>query len=160
MKKMLDGVFKKETLINHPEGGRFREVFRSVESVLTASGRTRSALTHIYFSLDPGEVSRFHKVDADEVWNLYRGEGVILHTWDGTAAVPRHITLAAQRNRFCHVVPAGIWQAAEPIEDSVLVGCSVAPGFEFSDFTLMDPRSEEAERLLAAAPEMTQLILP
>jgi uncharacterized protein len=143
-------------LIEHPEGGRFREVFRSARLVSTAEGATRSALTHIYFSLNPGEVSRFHRVDSDEVWNLYRGTGLFLYTWDGTRTPPKRAVLSAGSNSFCRVVPAGIWQAAEPIADPVLVGCSVAPGFEFADFSLLDPDSEEAELLLLIAPAMSR----
>lgn len=143
----------------HPEGGRFCEVFRSAIPVSTKTGVTRSALTHIYFSLKPGEVSRFHKVTSDEVWNLYKGEGLNLFTWDGTATPPRCITLSAAINRFCHIVPAGTWQAAEPISDTILVGCSVAPGFEFSDFALMDSNSEDAGRLIGLAPEMARYII-
>ena len=120
---------KPTELIAHPEGGRFREVFRSRSSVTTENGKIRSTLTHIYFSLDAGEKSCFHKVNSDEVWNLYRGEGVYLYLWDGSEHRPKRITLSARENRFCYVVPAGWWQAAEPIADTVLVGCSVAPGF-------------------------------
>ena len=61
-------------LKEHPEGGRFREVFRSAKTVSTQDGITKSALTHIYFSLKPDEVSRFHKVASDEIWNLYQGQ--------------------------------------------------------------------------------------
>jgi len=143
-------------LIEHPEGGRFREVFRSAQTVTTQDGNTRSALTHIYFSLKPGEFSRFHRVAADEIWNLYRGAGINLFTWDGTQKPPECTTLAADRNRFCHVVPAGMWQAAAPVSGTVLVGCSVAPGFEFSDFTLMDPDSEDANLLITVSPEMAR----
>jgi predicted cupin superfamily sugar epimerase len=147
-------------LIEHPEGGRFREVYRSARTVSTQEGTTRSALTHIYFSLKAGEVSRFHRVASDEVWNLYQGAGLNLYTWDGTDTPPQRITLSASENCFCHVVPAGTWQAAEPISDTVLVGCSVAPGFEFADFTLIDPDSEDASRLLSLAPEMGKYIKP
>jgi uncharacterized protein len=58
------------------------------------------------------------------------------------------------------VVPAGIWQAAEPIADQILVGCSVAPGFEFADFTLIEPSSTEGTLLMAIAPELQKFILP
>jgi predicted cupin superfamily sugar epimerase len=71
-------------LIEHPEGGRFREVFRSKARVTTRRGDSRSALTHIYFSLNQGEVSRFHRVTSDEVWNLYQGTGLRLYTWADT----------------------------------------------------------------------------
>ena len=147
-------------LIEHPEGGRFREVFRSAKIVFTQDGTTRSALTHIYFSLKRGEVSRFHRVASDEIWNLYQGPGINLYTWDGTNIPPKCITLSGSSNCFCYVIPAGTWQAAEPISDTVLVGCSVAPGFEFSDFTLIDPNSEDAKLLISVAPEMVRYTLP
>ena len=143
-------------LIKHPEGGRFREVFRSATIVATPDGKTRPALTHIYFSLEPGEISRFHRVSSDEIWNLYQGSGLKLYNWDGTDKPPKCITLSADNNCFCHVIPAGTWQAAEPISDAVLVGCSVAPGFEFEDFTLIDPHSPEAKRLIAISPVMAK----
>jgi predicted cupin superfamily sugar epimerase len=98
-------------------------------------------------------------VTADEVWNLYRGTGLHLYLWDGTENRPECITLSAESNCFCYVVPAGMWQAAEPIADGVLVGCSVAPGFEFADFTLIDPASGEGALLMAIAPELQKFIL-
>ncbi len=146
-------------LIEHPEGGRFREVFRSVCTVSRAEGARRSALTHIYFSLKPGEVSKFHKVASDEVWNLYQGAGIKLFTWEGSNTLPVCLTLSAEENRFCHVVPAGVWQAAVPISDTVLAGCSVAPGFEFADFELMHGHSSEGRQLLSLAPDMAGYVL-
>lgn len=151
---------KPTDLLEHPEGGRFQEVYRSAESVTFSDGKTRSALTHIYFSLRPGEVSRFHKVSSDEVWNLYKGTGLILYIWDGTSQPPERTILSADNNCFCEVVPAGMWQAAEPINGPVLVGCSVAPGFDFDDFTLVDSESKEAKLLVAMAPELSRYIFP
>ena len=142
-------------LAPHPEGGHFREVYRSVNSVRAASGALRAALTHIYFGLDPGECSRFHRVTSDEVWNLYRG-AVRLHLWDGAAV--QSVDLSAAEDRFCTVVEAGIWQGAEPLEGSVLVGCSVAPGFDFADFEMIDPEGQVARQLLAAAPQLAHLV--
>jgi hypothetical protein len=145
-------------LIEHPEGGRYREVFRSDRTVSKDDGSAKPALTHIYFSLNAKEVSRFHKVTSDEIWNLYQGEGIYLFLWDETDSAPQCVTLSAKENCFCHVVPAGIWQAAAPISETVLVGCSVAPGFEFSDFTLMMHESQEAEKLISLAPELAGYI--
>jgi hypothetical protein len=150
---------KVHDLQEHPEGGRFREVFRSAVTITTIDGRSRSALTHIYFSLQLGEVSRFHRVDSDEIWNFYRGQGLVLYMWDGSASPPRRTTLSPAADTFCHVVPAGTWQAAEPIGGTVLVGCSVAPGFEFDDFTLMEPSSDAARTLLTAAPELERFVI-
>ena len=151
-------LMKPVNLVEHPEGGRFCEVFRSAETVTTYKGDTRSALTHIYFSLKPGEKSRFHKVASDEVWNLYQGSGLNLYIWDGSDNPPECITLSADSNNFCHVVPAKVWQAAEPASDTALVGCSVAPGFEFTDFTLIDPESGDAGKLISLDPDMKRFI--
>ncbi len=147
-------------LIEHPEGGRFLEVFRSNALVTRADNQTRSALTHIYFSLNKGEVSRFHRVQSDEVWNLYQGTGLYLYTWDGTDKPPKQIELSAMSGSFCHVVPAGYWQAAEPIAGTVLAGCSVGPGFEFTDFELMDPDSELANMIQVDHPTLSKFTVP
>lgn len=158
---------KADDLKEHPEGGRFQEVFRSSAVVThpdysldenTSAERIRAALTHIYFSLNPGEVSNFHRVTSDEVWNLYRGEGFKLHIWDGSDASPETHLLSAESGHFCHVVPAGAWQAAEPISGTVLAGCTVAPGFEFEDFELMEAGSDEAEQLIAADADWDRFI--
>lgn len=143
-------------LTEHPEGGRFLEVFRSSVVITRSDGLTRSALTHIYFSMNKGEVSRFHKVQSDEVWNLYNGNGLFIYTWDGSSTPPQRHELSVSSSTFCHVVPAGTWQAAEPIGDSVLVGCSVGPGFEFEDFELMDPKSDSARLVKSLNPAMVQ----
>ena len=145
-------------LLPHPEGGRFREVFRSAATV---RGGSRAALTHIYFALSAGEVSRFHRVRSDEVWNLYRG-AVRLWTWDETAP-PASVDLTAEADRFCHVVPAGVWQAAEPLPPSdargdVLAGCTVAPGFEFADFELLRAGTAAAGRLAELRPDLARLL--
>jgi uncharacterized protein len=145
-------------LIDHPEGGRFCEIFRSPATVTTLTGGTRSAITHIYFSLNPGELSRFHRVASDEVWNLYQGAGINLYIWDGLDTPPEQVILSAENNNFCHVVTAGLWQAAESISDTVLMGCSVAPGFEYQDFSLMGAESDEAKRLLSIAPQMAKYL--
>ncbi len=147
-------------LTEHPEGGRYREVFRSAKTIVTDQGSERSALTHIYFSLHADEKSRFHKVTSDEVWNLYQGTGLRLYTWDGTETPPECITLSLRDNCFCTVIPAGVWQAAEPVCDTVLLGCTVAPGFEFADFELIAPESGAGKLLASIAPECVKFIIP
>ncbi|MEM9805620.1 MAG: cupin domain-containing protein [Cyanobacteria bacterium P01_D01_bin.56] len=144
-------------LLEHPEGGRYLEVYRS-DSQVAAEDKTRTALTHIYFSLDPHEVSRFHRVSNDEVWNLYQGEGLYLYQWDGQSQKIESIELSVKSMNFCHVIPAGYWQAAVPMKDRVLVGCSVAPGFEFEDFELIDAGSIMAKALLRIDPGLSKLI--
>ena len=144
-------------LLDHPEGGRYLEIYRS-ETTVSVQETTRTALTHIYFSLEPHEVSRFHRVSNDEVWNLYQGEGLYLYQWDGSSSIIDSIELSAKSMTFCHVIPAGYWQAAVPLKDRVLVGCSVAPGFEFEDFELIDSASEIAKTLRNMDPGLSKLI--
>lgn len=142
----------------HPEGGRYQQVFKSDAVVSKATGEHRSALTHIYFSLERGEVSRFHRVSSDEVWNLYQGSGLYLYVWNGSEALPQKHELSAAKETFCHVVPAGAWQAAEPIGDCVLVGCTVGPGFEFQDFELIDPSSRTADAIMEIDPRLSKFV--
>lgn len=137
---------------DHPEGGRFREVYRSTQTVQRADQPERSACTHIYFHLRQGEVSKFHKVQQEEIWNLYRGA---LRVWifDESAGTLETHTLSAEENVFCTVVPAGNWQAAQPISDDALAGCTVAPGFEFEDFELIHPEHPAFQSLKYAGLE-------
>lgn len=144
-------------LREHPEGGRYKEVFRS-EIIVEQKTKARTALTHIYFSLNADEHSRFHKVSSDEVWNLYEGEGVYLYLWDEQNETLNKVTLSRQNRTYCYVVKAGLWQATLPIKDKVLVGCSVAPGFEFEDFTLITKKSPIAQTILRNFPELHHLI--
>ena len=146
-----------DELTEHPEGGRFREVHRSALVVTTADGRERPALTHIYFALARGERSLLHRVAGDEVWNLYRGDGVVLHLWDGEGE-SRRIELSEPAGAWCHVVPAGWWQAAEPLGGDVLVGCSVGPGFDFADFVLLTKDRPEAAVVRALWPGLVPFI--
>lgn len=144
--------------MEHPEGGRFKEVFRSDEQVVQGN-RTRSALTHIYFSLKKDEVSRFHRVESDEVWNLYEG-ALILYLWDETAKTMETIELSSEKREYCCVVKAGLWQAAAPINTAVLVGCSVAPGFEFEDFKMIDSNTVVGKDILEQCPHLKKLVHP
>jgi predicted cupin superfamily sugar epimerase len=110
----------------HPEGGYFRETFRD-------NGDGRAASTAIYFLLKAGQASRWHRVDAAEVWHFYRGAP--LELWIG-----KHIYILGpdidQAQAPQVVVPPHAWQAARSLGDYTLVGCTVAPGFEFSKFEM------------------------
>ena len=117
----------------HPEGGHYRETFRD-ESV-DADGRSRS--TAIYFLLARGERSHWHRVDAVEIWHYYAGDALTLRIADesGERSVALGADLAAGEIPQA-VVPAYAGQAAESDGDWTLVGCTVAPGFEFAKFEL------------------------
>ena len=113
----------------HPEGGWYRQVFKSGERVVRVSdGANRAALTTIYFLLIEGTFSAWHRVKSDEVWHWYEGDALELLTRNAT-------TRLDEANRV-HVVKAGEWQAARPMGAYVLVGCTVGPGFEFDDFEM------------------------
>ena len=118
----------------HPEGGHYRETFR--DKRLDAEGRAASTL--IYFLLARGERSHWHRVDAAEAWHFYAGSALRLRiAADGSQ--PETVMLGsdlAAGERPQAVVPADAWQSAEPTGDWTLVGCTVAPGFEFSGFEL------------------------
>lgn len=141
----------------HPEGGRYKEVYRS-SSIISKSCEEKSALTHIYFSLNEGEVSKFHKVESDEVWNLYEGEGITLFIWDENLHTLTTHELSKKNKNYCHVVEAGQWQAAKPIGKAVLVGCTVAPGFEFQDFELIKPNSPLARQMKSYSSKLSLFI--
>ena len=118
----------------HPEGGHFRETFR--DERLSEAGRAAS--TAIYFLLAAGERSHWHRVDAAEVWHWYAGAPLALDIAPAAGKIER-VTLgsdlsAGQRPQA--VVPAQAWQAAQSTGDWTLVGCTVAPGFEFSAFEM------------------------
>jgi predicted cupin superfamily sugar epimerase len=128
----------------HPEGGYYKEIYRSSQEVLSpVTGEVRNSITHIYFLLAEGEISRFHRVEHDEIWNFYEGDPIRLVLFDGEKLSEQ--TIGSGCNDYTLVVPAGVWQAAESTGEYSLVGCSVAPGFDFKDFRFMS--DEEADRV-------------
>jgi predicted cupin superfamily sugar epimerase len=113
----------------HPEGGHFVETFRVPEG------------TAIYFLLKSGERSHWHRVDADEIWHHYAGAPLELSMSDDGRSV-RHLRLGSDfgiGEQPQAVVPRHVWQAARSLGAWTLVGCTVAPAFEFSGFELAPP---------------------
>jgi uncharacterized protein len=117
----------------HPEGGHYRETFRDPRRDVEG----RSLSTAIYFLLAAGEHSHWHRIDAVEVWHWHAGAALALRIAraEGIATVRLGADLAADE-RPQAVVPAGAWQAAESLGAWTLVGCTVAPGFDFRRFEL------------------------
>ena len=146
----------------HPEGGYYREVFRSSEHVTPDDGRgERAALTTIYFLLTAGSHSRWHRVTSDEVWHLYEGgplEILELHASGDTLDRHQLAHIGDGAGAPVHTVAAGRWQAARPLGEYVLVGCTVAPGFEFSDFRLLSDEPNRAAAVRARWPDAAELI--
>lgn len=141
-----DTIIKTYDLLPHPEGGFYRESYRSVGSIpknaLPAPWQgDRSYSTAIYFLLPQGATSNLHRIASDEVWHFYLGgalEIVSIHPTSGEITV---ITLGqdiAHGEQLQAVVPAGYWFGAYPKggTEYAFVGCTVAPGFDFADFEL------------------------
>ncbi|MEI6208622.1 MAG: cupin domain-containing protein [Desulfuromonadales bacterium] len=131
-------------LTRHPEGGWYRETYRSDESIQGNSlperfAGSRAFSTAIYFLLQPGDISALHRIRSDEMWHFYAGTPLTLHviTPQGEyRPMKLGATIAAGESFQC-VVPGGCWFGAAVTGDGyALVGCTVAPGFDFADFEM------------------------
>ena len=144
----------------HPEGGFYRETWRSRLNVAIDDRPARSALTTIYFLLAAGGFSAWHRVRSDEVWHWYEGEPLELLLAAPDLGSTQRLRLGPVADNSAPVVtvPATWWQAARPLGTHALCGCTVAPGFVFEDFTFLreDPVASEALRL--AAPDLAALL--
>jgi hypothetical protein len=120
----------------HPEGGHYVETFRD-ERLIDG----RAASTAIYYLLDTGDVSEWHRVDAAETWHWHAGAPMVItvspNGHDASAHIVGPELKSGQRPQF--VVPAGVWQTATSLGAWTLVGCTVAPGFDFAGFELAPP---------------------
>lgn len=132
----------------HPEGGFFKECYRSPELIprdaLPARfGGSRCFSTSIYYLLPSGSVSRLHRIASDEIWHFYLGGPLELLQISSGGKIGKIILGqdVEKGQTLQHVVPAGYWFGARPAEGSLLsfVGCTVAPGFDFADFEVLDP---------------------
>ncbi|QNF35855.1 cupin domain-containing protein [Adhaeribacter swui] len=148
----------------HPEGGYYKETYRAAESIPNrglparfAETGERSLATTIYFLLPAGEFSAFHRIKSDEGWHFYAGGPLYIHVIhpDGQYVCLLLGAAISQGETFQAVVPAGAWFASEPAPGTefALVGCTVAPGFDFRDFEMAS-----APTLLPFCPEQSELI--
>lgn len=137
---MYQELIEKYQLEPHPEGGYYRQIYVSEQRVLSpVNQQERPALTQIYFLLHEGEFSRFHKVLHDEVWHHYAGSPLRLIHFDGVSI--SETTLGATDGAYVDVVKGGVYQAAESTGEYSLVGCTVAPGFDFADFSFIEDKN-------------------
>ena len=149
-------------LTRHPEGGWFRESYRSAELIPCSAlperfDEERSFSTAIYFLLEGGEISALHRLKSDEIWHFYEGASLVVQIIEPEG---NHYTLQLGRDldrgeQLQAVVPAGCWFGAELIGFGMytLVGCCVAPGFDFNDFEMAS-----GEELIALFPQHEALI--
>lgn len=145
----------------HPEGGWYREIFRSAARVAPQDGRApRDALTVIYFLLAAGEHSAWHVVLSDECWQFCEGDPLELVTFDPASRRQDRIEIGpvAPSRRPVHVVPAGIWQAARTTGEYTLVQCTVGPGFDFEDFRLNRDSVDDLQTIQRALAEWAHFL--
>lgn len=161
--KEVRQLINRLALERHPEGGWFRETYRS-EGLIPSQGLPaeftgpRSFATAIYFLLARGELSTLHRIKSDEMWHFYSGTSLTIHVISPTGDY-QQLKLGpdiADDENFQAMVPAGSWFGAEvsPAGSYALAGCTVAPGFDFTDFEL----ASRAE-LLRTYPEHQELIV-
>lgn len=146
----------------HPEGGFYKEVYRS-EGIIAAGclppafGGDRQYATAIYYLLQEGGFSAFHRIKSDEIWHFYAGGNLLLHLIDLQGGYQQRSLGNTPESgaQFQVVMPAGVWFAAEPAPgtDFTLAGCTVSPGFDFRDFEMA-----QRDRLLAQYPLHSEII--
>jgi predicted cupin superfamily sugar epimerase len=125
----------------HPEGGFYKETYRSDSSFIPSGFKAERAVsTCIYFMLTSGSFSAFHRIKSDEVWHFYKGAPIQLHIISGNGTY-RHVRIGNDILNGEHpqfMVKAGDWFASEVHEKDAyaLAGCTVAPGFDFTDFEM------------------------
>ena len=153
MQELID----KYKLVPHPEGGYYAVFYESETAVKSpVVNKDRKAVTHIYFLLLKGQVSIFHKVAHDEIWNFYEGDPLKLIKYNGSKAEEEIIGSGCRD--YASIVEGGVYQAAESTGVYSLVGCTVAPGFEFEDFSFLREEFETKEKLLNKFPEYRKFV--
>src|ERR1700761_9638603 len=128
----------------HPEGGYYREVFRSNNAVMRAgANETHSACTSIYYLLETEDFSGFHRIASDELWYFHKGKPLLIHCIDEDGGYTKFELSDKPSGNLSVTVQAGLWFAAEISlkHEFTLVSCNVSPGFEFSEFEMADKKT-------------------
>lgn len=160
----IEALINHYNLLPHPEGGFYRQTYAASEQIHKDSlperfNGNRPFSTAIYFLLPHGNFSAFHRIKSDEVWHFYEGCALNIHVIHPNGD-HECLKLGSNMNNgesYQRVVPANAWFASEPVGDPgsfALVGCTVAPGFDFADFELAD-----AANLVEQFPNHAQLII-
>ena len=162
MNSTIESIISKLELQPHPEGGYFKESYRSLGEIDASSlphsyAGKRNYSTCIYFLLTSDKFSAFHRIKQDEIWHFYDGSSIVLHTISETGAYAKY-TIGKDLNKGERpqlIVPGGNWFAAEVLDQDgyALVGCTVSPGFSFEDFEM-----KSRQELTALFPEHETII--
>ena len=141
----VQNLVQQFNMLPHPEGGYYKETYRSNEIINQEAlperfQGSRYFSTAIYFLLEKGNFSAFHKIKSDECWHFYAGQSLLVYVLqpNGNLDIIRVGNNLEVGETFQYVVPANCWFASEPAPESSFsfVGCTVAPGFDFEDFEL------------------------
>lgn len=161
MDKKVKSLIKLLSLSRHPEGGYYRETFRSKIKIKSPRNKeTRNVATNIYFLLPAGEASRFHMVLHDEIWHFYEGSPLELieASPDGLSISKTLLGKNKNNTRYNHCVKGGNWQAAYSTGNYSLLGCTVAPGFSFDDFRFLRNEQETRAAIIGKQPGLINLL--
>ena len=155
-------LIQQYNLQSHPEGGWFKETYKCHEYIPASAlpkrfGSNRAFSTAIYFLLEQGNFSAFHRIKSDECWHFYAGDPLRVYVLQPNG----HLDIIDLGNdifhgqQFQYIVPANCWFASRPLPGSsfCFVGCTVAPGFDFADFEMADAAS-----LIAKYPQYQNII--
>ena len=161
MNPKAKNYIQKLELVKHPEGGYYREIYRSAEMFTTdypGRRKKRSYSTSIYFLLEGTQVSKFHRLRSDELWHFYDGSSVIIHMLDEKGSYSK-INLGndlIKEEKYQVIISKNTWFAAELFDKKsfALVGCTVSPGFDFSDFEF-----GKRNKLIKTFPQNKDLII-
>jgi predicted cupin superfamily sugar epimerase len=138
----IDSLVDTLHLQPHPEGGFYREMYRSETLVQERDQVDKSAFTSIYYLLSGDDFSAWHRIKSDEAWYFHVGCDVIIYFFDHNNLL-QTVQLGLESNHFQATIPANTWFAAKPVDESsfCLVSCAVAPGFDFNDFEIGERES-------------------
>jgi len=140
----------------HPEGGWYKEVFRSLQPVLRpGSDEINQACTSIYYLLENADYSGFHRIVSDELWYFHKGSPLYIHVIDEDGVYTQYELSDRETGNLSVAVKGGLWFAAEiPSKQGfTLVSCAVAPGFEFSEFEMA-----EKDKMIQLYPQHADLL--
>ena len=161
MNKRAEELIDLLGLFPHPEGGYYKEVYRSQSKLISPeNSEVRNALTDIYFLLISEQISRFHRVIHDEIWNFYEGDPLeLIEIKPDNMEISR--TFLGDKDNiliYKHCVAGGNWQAARSKGEYSLAGCTVAPGFDFADFGFLRDDKGYKEMVIRSNPELDSFI--
>lgn len=141
MNNDMQKIIKRLQLMPHVEGGYYSETYKSDVTIEVTNKKKRSVNTAIYYLLSSGDFSCWHRLKSDEIWHYYCGGSLTIYQIDDDSKLSQIILgnpLTHENAYPQHIVPAGTWFAATVNEPNsfVLIGCTVAPGFDFEDFEI------------------------